>query len=139
MKKTTWLAIGRLSSSLAQVAVSEWRAVRRDMRRSARLSGGALLALVVGGGLLVVALVGVLFALGQLLSRWIPEWAGLLSVSGVFGLAAALLIWRARTMLRDAETPGAVVKRRWRDHRGWMRRQLSGGDAEERDAAGGPE
>lgn len=137
MKKRTWLAIGRLSGSLAQVAVSEWRAVRRDVQHSARLSGGALLVLVIGSAFLVVALVGVLFALGQLLSRWIPEWAGLLSVSGVSGLIAALLIWRARTMLRDAETPSAVVKRRWRDHRGWMRRQLSGGDTEESDAAGG--
>lgn len=130
MKKTTWLAIGRLGSSLAQIATSEWQAVRHEMRRSARASAGAVITLVIGSAFLAVALVGLLFALAQLMSRWMPQWSALLAVSGVFALVAAILIGRARRMLRQVDTPGEVVKRRWRDHRGWMRRQLGGGEQE---------
>lgn len=127
MSKRTWLAIGQLGSSLVQVAASEWRAVRSEMRHSARLSAGAVVALAIGSVFLTVALIGILLALGEILSRWMPHWSALLLVSAVFVLAAAVLMWRARGLLRRVDTPGQVVKRRWRDHRGWMRRQLGGG------------
>ena len=126
MKGGTWLAIGKLGSSLAQVAASEWRAVREEIRQSARLSAGALITMGVAFSFLAAALIGLLLGVAELLGGWLPRWAALSLLSLVFACAAAILMGRARSMLRSVETPNSVVRRRWQDHRKWMRRQLQG-------------
>lgn len=131
MRGSTWLLLGKLGSSFAQVVTGEWRAVRAEMRRSARISAGAMVALALAMAFLVVALVGIMFAAVEGLSTVIPRWAGFLAVALVMGAVAAALILRARSRLGDVETPDAVMRRRWRDHRAWMRRQLQGESAED--------
>lgn len=130
MRSATWLALGKVGTAFAQVVASEWQTLRSEMRHSARLSAGAIVTLAVAMAFLVVALAGLMFAAVEALTGALPRWVAFLIVALAMGAVGLLLVLRARSQLRQAETPKQVIKRRWQDHRGWMRRRLKGDGGE---------
>ena len=124
MRSGTWLAVGKLGAAFAQVVAGEWQQVRREMRNSARVSAGAALTIVVGLAFLVVALSAFMLATVEGLTSLLPRWLAFLGVGGVLALIAFWLIMAGRRRLKQVETPKKLAKRRWQEHRSWMRRQL---------------
>ncbi len=129
MRLGAWSAVGKLGASFAQVIAGEWQEVRSEMRHSAKVSVGAILTIAAGFAFLVVALSAFMLAAVELIFSILPRWASFLGVGVGFAVLAVLLIWVGRRRLKNVETPKTLVKRRWTEHRSWMRKQLGKDEA----------
>ncbi len=124
-RRASWLELIRsVGRALLELAAAEVEALVAELKSSGRTLGRAVLLFLVAGFFAFWTIGLLLQSTVELLALWLPRWGAALTVAGVGLLAGAIFAGVGWLRVRRLESPAETVRRRVRDHVGWLQENV---------------
>lgn len=125
VRRRSWLELIRaVGKALLELAAAEIEALVGDLKASGRALAGVLLLFVVAAFFGFWTLGLLFYAAVEALTLWLPRWGAALAVAGAGLLGVAIVAGIGWLRLRRLESPAETVRRRVRDHVGWLQESV---------------